>query len=150
MGRPRVLLAEDHPPTARALCTLLEPEFDVAAVVGDGHALLREAEAIRPDVVITDISMPGLDGIAATSLLLARRPHARVVLVTVHDDPELVERGYAAGALAYVTKDTVTRDLVPAVRTALRGERYPFRPVAPASEPPPFDDPSSGREGDRS
>src|SRR5262245_57286683 len=121
--RPRVLLAEDHPHTAQALRTLLEPEFDVAAVVRDGHALLREAETIRPDVVITDISMPGLDGIAATEALLARHPGSRVVLVTVHDEPELVERGYAAGALAYVTKDTVSRELVPAVRTALRGER---------------------------
>ena len=122
--RPRILLAEDHPRTAQALRTLLEPEFDVAAVVGDGHALLREAEAIRPDVIITDISMPGLDGITATETFLARHPESRVVLVTVHDDQELIERGYAAGALAYVLKDTVSRDLVPAVRTALRGERY--------------------------
>lgn len=122
--RPRVLLAEDHPRTAQALRTLLEPEFDVVAVVGDGHALLRESEAMRPDVIITDISMPGLDGIAATETLLAKHPGSRVVLVTVHDDPELIERGYAAGALAYVMKDTVSRELVPALRTALRGERY--------------------------
>ena len=133
-GRPRVLLAEDHPGTARALCTLLEREFDVAAVVADGHALLREVEAIRPDVVVTDISMPGLDGITATEALLARHPTSRVVLVTVHDDPALVERGYATGALAYVMKDMATRELLPAVRTALRGERYPFRHEGPARE----------------
>jgi DNA-binding NarL/FixJ family response regulator len=122
--RPRILLAEDHPRTAQALRTLLEPEFDVAAVVGDGYALLREAEAMRPDVIITDISMPGLDGITATETLLGRHPGSRVVLVTVHDDQELIERGYAAGALAYVLKDTVSRDLVPAVRATLRGERF--------------------------
>jgi DNA-binding NarL/FixJ family response regulator len=118
------LLAEDHPRTAQALRTLLESDFDVAAVVGDGHALLREAETIRPDVVVADISMPGLDGISATEALLTRHPGWRVVLVTVHDEPELIERGYAAGALAYVMKDTVSRELIPAVRTALRGERY--------------------------
>lgn len=124
MGRPRVLLAEDHRHVAEELRRLLEPEFEVAAVVGDGHALLREAEALVPDVVVTDVAMPGLDGIAAMTALLARRPTARVVLVTVHDNPELVERAYAAGALAYVPKLTASRDLVPAVRAALRGERY--------------------------
>ena len=123
-ARPRVLLAEDHPHTAQALRALLEPDFEVAAVVRDGHALLREAETVCPDVVITDISMPGLDGISATEALLARHPGWKVVLVTVHDEPELIERGYAAGALAYVMKDTVTRELIPAIRTALRGERY--------------------------
>ena len=122
-ARPRLLLAEDHPHTAQALRVLLEPDFDVA-VVRDGHALLREVETVCPDVVITDISMPGLDGISATEALLARHPGWKVVLVTAHDEPELIERGYAAGALAYVMKDTVSRELIPAVRTALRGERY--------------------------
>jgi DNA-binding NarL/FixJ family response regulator len=68
--------------------------------------------------------MPGLDGIAATQALLARRPDSRVVLVTVHDDPELAVRGYATGAQAYVVKLTASRDLVPAIRAVLRGERY--------------------------
>ena len=119
-----MLLAEDHPRTVEELRKLLESEFEVAAVVGDGHALLRAAETIAHDVVVSDISMPGLDGIAATCALLARRPGSRVVLVTVHDDPEMVARGYAAGALAYVMKLTASTDLVPAVRTALRGERH--------------------------
>jgi len=119
-----VLLAEDHPRTAEELRKLLASEFEVAAVVGDGHALLQTAEAIAPDVVVTDISMPGLDGIAATRALLAKQPGSRVVLVTVHDDPEMVARGYAAGAIAYVLKLAASTDLVPAVRMALRGERY--------------------------
>lgn len=124
MGRPRVLLGEDHPRVADELRRLLEQEFDVAAVVADGQALLREAEAIAPDVIVTDIVMPRMDGIRATEALLSRRPGTRVVLVTGHDDPELVERGHAAGALAYVVKITASRDLVPAVHAALRGERY--------------------------
>ena len=65
------------------------------------------------DVIVTDIAMPGLEGTAATRALLARRPGSRVVLITVHNDPELVERGYAARALAYVTKLSASRDLVP-------------------------------------
>jgi len=124
MGRPRVLLAEDHPRVAEELRRLLEPEFDVVAVVGDGDALVREAAVAEPDAVVTDIAMPGRDGIAATRALLARRPATRVVLVTVHDDVELAERGFASGALGYVLKVSAARDLVPAVRSALRGERY--------------------------
>jgi DNA-binding NarL/FixJ family response regulator len=132
MGRPRVLLAEDHPRVAQELRRLLEREFDVVAVVADGNALLREVDETGPDVVVTDIVMPGLDGIAATAALLERRPGARVVLVTVHDDPELAERGYAAGALACVLKVAAPQELVPAVRTALRGERHvsPRKPHA--------------------
>jgi DNA-binding NarL/FixJ family response regulator len=68
--------------------------------------------------------MPGLDGIAATMALLARCPDTRVVLVTVHDDPELIERGTAAGVLGYVSKHRAGQELVTAVRAALRGERY--------------------------
>jgi DNA-binding NarL/FixJ family response regulator len=123
MGRARVLLEEDHPRVAEELRRLLEREFEVIAVVDDGEALLRVAADTDPDVVVTDIAMPGRDGIAAAALL-AHRPGARVVLVTVHDDPELAERGYAAGALAYVLKLAAARDLVPAVHAALRGERY--------------------------
>jgi DNA-binding NarL/FixJ family response regulator len=144
MGRPRIVLAEDHPGVADELRRLLEAEFDVAAVVGDGHALLREAEIVAPDVIVTDVVMPGLDGIAATSALLARRPDARVVLVTVYDDPELARRGYEAGALAYVVKLNASRDLVPAVRAALRGERY-----APRQAPERGSRPDHSSRGER-
>ena len=124
MDRPRVVLAEDHARIAEQLRALLEPEFDVVATVADGFALLQAVDDAHPDVVVTDIVMPRLDGIAATVALLARRPDTRVVLVTVHDDPELAERGYAAGALAYVSKHSAGHELVPAVRAAMRGERY--------------------------
>jgi DNA-binding NarL/FixJ family response regulator len=139
VARPRVLLAEDHPSVAEELRRVLEPEFEVVAVVSDGPALLREAEAVDPDVIVTDLVMPRLDGIAATSALLARRPGSRVVLVTVHDEPDLAERGYAAGALAFVAKLAASRDLVPAVRAALRDERWPGAPgrLAPAARHPP-------------
>ena len=124
MDRPRVLLAEDHPGVAEQLRKLLDVEFEVVATVADGRALLQAADEFHPDVIVTDIIMPGLDGIAATAALLARRLGTRVVLVTVHDDPGLAERGYAAGALAYVLKHSAGHELVPAVRAAMRGERH--------------------------
>jgi DNA-binding NarL/FixJ family response regulator len=124
VDRPRVLLAEDHAMIAEELRKLLEPEFDVVATVADGNALLRAADDTHPDLIVSDIAMPGLDGIAATVALRARRPGTRVVLVTVHDDPGLAEQGYAAGALAYVLKRTAGRELLPALRAAMRDERY--------------------------
>ena len=78
----------------------------------------------RPHVVVADIVVPSLDEIAATAPLLARRPGTRVVPVTVHGDPELAERGYAACALAGVWKHSAGDELVPAVHAAMRGERF--------------------------
>jgi len=124
MQRPRIILAEDHAEMAEQLRNLLASEFDVVAVVPDGQALLHAAEAVHPDVVVTDIVMPALDGIAATAALLAKQPDVRVVLVTVQDEPGLVERCQAVGALGFVAKHRAGHELVPAVKAVLRGERY--------------------------
>jgi DNA-binding NarL/FixJ family response regulator len=124
MKRARIVLADDHPAVAEQLRGVLEPEFEVVAVVGDGHALLAAAEKLRPDVIVTDIAMPGLNGIAATRELLRRDPGARVVFITVHNNPVLVRQALAAGALGYVLKLAAGEELVPAVHAALRGERH--------------------------
>ena len=87
MSRPRLLLADDHPDTAELLRSLLQPEFDVIAHVQDGRALVCAAERLSPDVIVSDITMPGLDGIAAAAAILVKDPAARIILVTVHGDP---------------------------------------------------------------
>ena len=124
MPQPRLLLADDHPETAELLRGLLQPEFDVVAHVQDGLALVGAADRLSPDVIVSDISMPGLDGISAAAAILRRNPAARIVLVTVHGDPTLVERGLATGALGYVLKVAAGEELIPAVHAALRGERH--------------------------
>ena len=124
MHRPRLLLADDHATTRKLLAGLLEPDFDVIAQVEDGHALVRTAEQLSPDVIVTDISMPGLDGIAAAAAILRTNPKARIVLVTVNSDVGLVKCGLAAGALGYVLKLAAGDDLIPAVFAALRGESH--------------------------
>jgi DNA-binding NarL/FixJ family response regulator len=124
MTRARVLLADDHPGNTELLRRLLQPEFEVIADVQDGQALVEAAEALSPDVIVSDVSMPGLDGITAAARILSSNPAARIVFVTVHSDPLLVERGLATGALGYVLKVTAGDELVPAVRAALRGERH--------------------------
>jgi DNA-binding NarL/FixJ family response regulator len=132
-ARPTVLLADDHAPTASQLRTLLQPHFDVIGVVEDGRALASAAEELSPDVIVADITMPHLDGIDATELILRRNPEARIVLVTVHADRVLVERGLAAGAFGYVLKDTAGGDLVPAVNAALAACRYVSRGLGAVS-----------------
>ena len=127
MSQPRLLLADDHAGTAELLRGLLEPEFDVIALVQDGLALVTAAERLSPDVIVSDISMPGLDGISAAAAILRRNPAARIVFVTVHTDPILVKRGFEAGALGYVAKSAAGEELVPAVHAALRGERHVCR-----------------------
>ena len=125
--RPRVLLAENHPQTAERFRTLLRAEFDVIAWVEDGGALVDAAARLSPDVIVTDIAMPVVDGIEAVTRIRRNNPNARIVLVTVHAELMLVEAGLAAGALGYVLKDTAGDDLMPAVRAALGGHQYVSR-----------------------
>ena len=98
-------------------------------LVEDGGAPVSAAADLSPDVIVADIDMPGLTGIDAAALIRRRNPDARIVFVTVHDDALMVERGLSVGALGYVLKETAGRELVPAVRAALAGERYVSRGV---------------------
>ena len=125
--RPSVLLADDHKGTGEQLRELLQPHFDVVALVEDGRALMDAVARLSPDVIVADISMPTLDGIEAAALIRHRDPEARIVLVTVHEERILVERGLAAGALGYVLKDSAGEELVPAIHAALGGERFVSR-----------------------
>jgi DNA-binding NarL/FixJ family response regulator len=95
--------------------------------VEDGLTLVTAAAREIPDVIVTDISMPGLDGFAAATAILHQNPAARIVFVTVHDEPILVERGLATGALGYVLKAEAGDELVPAVHAALSGDHYVSR-----------------------
>ena len=109
---------------------LLEPEFEVVGAVTDGQALIDEAERLTPDVIVTDIVMPRVNGIVATETILRRHPAARVVFATVHADLTMLRRGLAAGAFGFVLKVRVGDDLLPAISAALRGELLisPFPP----------------------
>ena len=130
--RARVLLADDHPQIVEDLRALVESEFEVVATVGDGNALIAAAERLAPDVIVTDIAMPGLNGITAAAEILRRNPAARIVFVTVYFHPVLVQKGWATGALGYVLKIRAGDDLLPAIRAALRGERH-LSPTVSAS-----------------
>ena len=122
--RARVILADDHPAILEDLQTLLKQEFEVVATVGDGNALIAAAETLAPDVIVTDIAMPGLNGMTAAADILRSNPDARIVFVSAYNDPVLVKKGLATGAFAYVSKLRAGEDLVPAIHAALRGEQH--------------------------
>ena len=124
MDRTRVLIGEDHSAVAEQLRGLLEPQFEVVAIVHDGNSLVVAAEALRPDVILADIGMPRRDGISAAQEVLKRDSDARIVFVTVHNEPELASRGLEIGGFGYVLKLNAGDELIPAIHAALRGERY--------------------------
>jgi DNA-binding NarL/FixJ family response regulator len=123
MNRPTIILAEDHPNVAEQLRKLLADSFDVVAVVGHGEALVKTALRVKPDIVVTDISMPGMDGMRAAQEILLHQPSLGVVFVTVHDDRALVRKALTIG-LGYVLKASAGDELVDAVKAALDSRRF--------------------------
>ena len=122
--KARILLADDHPRFPEMEERLLEPEFEVVGKVSNGQALLEEALRLKPDVVVTDISMPVLDGIEAVDRLMGSGCASRFVFLTVHSDSDFVRRCLLTGAFGYVVKSRIASELVPAIREALAGNIF--------------------------
>ncbi len=128
--KPSVLIADDHPMMAEGLRKLLEPGFRVLGVVHDGRALLDAAARERPDVVVTDVTMPGVDGIEATRRLKRADPGLRVIVLSVHGEPVWVRQAFAAGADGYLAKSAAPGELEEALREVLEGGVYAGPAVA--------------------
>ena len=117
--RARILLADDHPRFPEMEARLLEPEFEVIGLVGNGQALIEEAIRLKPDIIITDISMPIVDGIEAVDRLRELGCTSRIVFLSVHSDTDFMSRCFSTGALGYVVKSRIASELVPTIRRAL-------------------------------
>lgn len=124
MTRPRVLLADDHPPMLERVASLLQPAYDVVGTVSDGGALIEEAQRLQPDVIVLDITMPILTGIEAAHQLREAGSRARLVFLTVHHDAAFVRECFAEGGLGYVTKSRLITDLIPAIKEALVNHHF--------------------------
>jgi two-component system nitrate/nitrite response regulator NarL len=124
LSRPSVLLADDHPALLEAEKALLSPYFDVVETVTDGAALVSEARRLLPDVIVTDINMPILNGIDAIHRLHGSGSTAKIVFLTVHKGKEFVEACMETGALGYVQKFSMKHHLVPAIQAVLAGQSY--------------------------
>ena len=120
----RVLLADDHEIVVEGLRRILEPKYDLVAAVANGRELLAEADKLRPDVIVTDISMPSLNGLDAVRQLKKQGVRAKVVFLTMHADADLATEAFAAGAVGYVLKSSAGRELIDAIDTVLEGRVY--------------------------
>ena len=124
--RLRILLADDHVTMRRGLCLLIdaEPDMKVVSEVSDGGAALRMAATMKPDVVVMDISMPGLNGLAATRALREQQPDVAIVTLTRHADDAYVQELLRAGVSGYVLKQSAPTELLQAIRAAAAGGQY--------------------------
>lgn len=124
MKLPRAILADDHTLVAEALCGMIALHFEVIATVGDGHALVASGTALKPDVIVVDIAMPLLNGLEACRQLKQKVPSAKLVFLTMNEDPELAVEAMKAGASGYVLKKCAASELLQAMKFALRGKSY--------------------------
>jgi DNA-binding NarL/FixJ family response regulator len=120
----RVLIVDDNDAILRRVSAALSPACRVVGVAKDGRAALEAAESLRPDVIVLDISMPGMTGLEVVSLLREAGSTAAVVFLTIHQETDFVEAARAAGALGYVTKPKLASDLLRAVRDAQEGRQF--------------------------
>ena len=124
MGKIRVMLADDHEAVLARVRVVLGEEFEIVGLVMNGNDAVTEVQRLDPDVLVIDISMPGLNGLQTASRLQSRHTRTKVVFLTVHEDQDFVDAAFSVGACAYVTKSRVTTDLIPAIHEALHGGRY--------------------------
>jgi DNA-binding NarL/FixJ family response regulator len=124
MKRPRVLLADDHQMVADALRGVLEPRCEVVGTVNNGHALLQAAATLQPEVIVLDIAMPEMNGLDAARHLKRSVPKAKLVFLTMNEDPELVGEAFRSGASAFLLKQSAAFELTEAVEKVLKGGSY--------------------------
>jgi len=120
----RILLADGYPHFTQLEESFLDSSFEVVGKMGDGRALLDAAVKLKPDVILTAISMPILNGIEAANRLRESGCTSRVVFVTVHEDADFIRACLAAGAVGFVSKQRIATDLLPAIQDALAGHIF--------------------------
>jgi CheY-like chemotaxis protein len=119
MKRLRILLCDDESQMLSLLQSVLEPEYSVVGTAEDGQALIAAAQALRPDLVLTDIEMPRMDGIEAVQELRKTLPDCRVIFHTSRTEPEVMAAAFSAGASGYLIKGSA-QSLISAIRTVVR------------------------------
>ena len=127
-----VLLVDDHASLRKSLRYLLEAtnNIKVVAEASDGNDALFHVNSACPDVAVIDISMPLMDGIETTRQIHLRCQFTRVIMLSIHDNPEYVQRALEVGALGYILKDTIAGELLEAIRTVYEGKHYFSQKIA--------------------
>ena len=123
-SRPRLLIADDHAMFAEALSVYLEPTFNVIGTVVDGRAMLEESIRLRPDVIVTDVAMPLLNGLDAALRIREQAPNVKFVFLTMLDDPTLTAAALELGPVAFLLKSSCGLELLKAIEQILHGRPY--------------------------
>lgn len=128
----RILLADDHAIVREGIAAILGRQSDVVVVAeaGNGQQAIAAWERERPDVTLMDLRMPGVGGVEAIQVIRQRHPEARFVVLTTYDGDENIYRALQAGAQSYLLKDMFREQLLEAIRTVHRGQRYIPGPIA--------------------
>lgn len=131
MSRSRVLIADDHSVVVEGLRRILDrPGFEVVGVANDGRTLIRAAEKLRPDVIITDLAMPRLNGIDAAREIHRRNPNLKIIFLTMHAEVPYATAALGAGASGYVLKSAAGEELIDAIDAALKGRIHISKSIA--------------------
>jgi len=123
---PRVLIVDDHAFIRRGVQTILNafPEWEPCGEADSGNEAIRLADELRPEVIIMDVSMPGLNGIEATRVIRKTQPDVKIVLLTLHESADLVRMAFRAGARGYLLKTDAEQELVRALNVVLGEGSY--------------------------
>ena len=125
MRRYTVLVGDDHAIVREGVVNLLkEHDFDVVGAVGSGQELIDAALRLRPDLIVTDVSMPGLSGIDVLTRLKSERVDSKVIVLTMHQDADLATRAMRAGASGFLLKHSAGEELLNAIQQAVEGRVY--------------------------
>ena len=124
MERARIILADDHNILVDAFKFLLQPHFEVVATFADGHRLVQDAPALKPDVVVLDIGMPIMNGLIAGQRLKQILPRVKLIYLTMNQDPDLAAQAFRLGASGYLVKSSAASELVHAINEALLARSY--------------------------
>jgi DNA-binding NarL/FixJ family response regulator len=124
MSKPRVLMADDHAIVVEGLTSLLHDRYELLGAVGDGRTLIEAARKLKPDVILMDISLPGLNGIEATRRLAASSSRAKVIMLTMHADTSFATESLRAGARGYVLKHSAVTEIEKAIREVMQNRLY--------------------------
>lgn len=124
MARWRMLIADDHDLIVEAFRRMLEPEFDVVGTASDGHELIAAARELKPDLIITDISMPRMNGMDAAHRIHQQQPSVKLVLLTMNQDPDYAAAAFRIGVHGYLLKNSAGSELGQCLRDVCAGKRY--------------------------
>lgn len=126
MSVVRILVVDDFVPWLHLVLTLLESEnnLQIISTAVDGTEAVQKAEELQPDLILMDLGLPGINGIEATRQIGIVSPGSKVLFLTHHSEPDIIQAAFDAGASGYVFKSDFNADLIPAVRAALLGQKF--------------------------